>query len=84
MEPKEYWIDWRKEDAEAWTRVESVYNERKRKKQRDMKLTYDPFSKEIMINVNNPKTTPGKYSIVFSPNNWVDWVRYPLIVCHVD
>lgn len=61
-----------------------MYNEKKRKKQRDMKLTYDPFSKEIMINVNNPKTTPGKYNIVFSPNNWVDWVRYPLTICHVD
>lgn len=25
----------------------------------------------------------GKYILVFSPNNWEDWVRYPLIICFV-
>lgn len=49
-----------------------------------MKMLYDNDRQKIVLYVNNPKTTPGKYTVIFSPNNWSEWVRFPLIVCVVD
>lgn len=49
-----------------------------------MLVSFDPIAKTIIVRVNNPTTSAGKYAIVFSPNGWVDWVRYPLMVCHVE
>lgn len=79
--PNKYWIDYRKDDADTWKQAKPV--DQKDTKYRKIKLSYDAVEKEIIINVNDP-TVHGKYNVIFSPNEFVDWVRYPLIVCYVD
>lgn len=82
LAPAQYWIDWRKEEETSWRRAQplgKVY-----KKQPDMKLLYDPIEKKLEIHVRNPVKSAGKYNIIFSPNDWLEWSRFPLIVCYVD
>jgi hypothetical protein len=45
---------------------------------------YDPDEKIIQLHVNTPVNTPGKYNVIFSPNDWEEWVRFPFIVCYVE
>lgn len=49
-----------------------------------MLVSYDPVARTIILRVNNPKTA-GKYTLILSPNNFlIDWVRFPMIICHVN
>lgn len=82
-DPAKYWIDWRRDEDTSWRRGEEVGKE-KSDKQKDMKLLYDPVAKNMILHVNTPVGTPGKYNVIFSPNDWNDWVRFPIIVCYVE
>jgi hypothetical protein len=80
--PKQYWIDWRKDGSKNWRRSEPF--DKVKNMNKDMKVLYDYTKQQIQVHVRTPKGTPGRYQIVFSPNEWKDWLRFPFIVCHVE
>lgn len=80
--PADYWIDYRMDGHESWHRAKPVTKADKHK--RPLTIKYDYDQETIIVHAANAKDTVGKYAIVFSPNNWEDWIRFPVIICAVQ
>jgi hypothetical protein len=80
-EPLHYWIDYKMDTEKDWKRAQPVFSHSPIK---NFKLLYDPSVKQMVLHVTDPKSTPGKYTVIFSPNEFIDWIRFPLIVCAVN